>query len=80
VPAIPQVQLVGDAYSVAERADAVVLVTEWPEYRELELEVLRDRMRGRLFVDGRGVFDPEKVAAAGLLHEGIGRPTALLAS
>jgi nucleotide sugar dehydrogenase len=80
LPAVPEVRIVGDAYSVGERADAVVLVTEWAEYHDLELEVLRDRMRGRLFVDGRGVFDPEKVAAAGLMHEGIGRRVAPLAS
>ena len=78
VPDVPAMRVVGDAYSVAERADAVVLVTDWPEYNELELDVVRDRMRGRLFVDGRGVFDPDKVIAAGLLHEGIGRPAQLV--
>lgn len=75
LPQVPEVLLVGDAYEAAERADAVVLVTDWPQYRALEFDVLLDRMRGRLFVDGRGVFDPEKIVAAGLVFEGIGRTT-----
>jgi nucleotide sugar dehydrogenase len=66
------VRVVDDPYEVGERADAVVLVTEWPEYRSLELNALRERMRGRLFVDGRNLFDPDKVAACGLVYEGVG--------
>ena len=77
LPQVPEVLLVDDEYAVAERADAVVLVTDWPQYKELELDVLHDRMRGRLFVDGRGVFEPDKVAASGLVYEGIGRPSSV---
>jgi UDPglucose 6-dehydrogenase len=73
VPGLKDVRVVDDPYDVAERADAVVLLTEWPEYLELELESIRDRMRGTLFLDGRSVFDPAKVASAGLRYEGIGR-------
>jgi nucleotide sugar dehydrogenase len=73
VPDLDELRIVEDPYDVAERADAVVLLTEWPDYLELELDALRDRMRGTLFVDGRNVFDPAKVEAAGLTYEGIGR-------
>jgi nucleotide sugar dehydrogenase len=73
VPDVPALSLVDDPYDVAGRADAVVLLTEWPEYLELELDSLRDRMRGDLFIDGRNVFDPAKVEAVGLAYEGIGR-------
>jgi nucleotide sugar dehydrogenase len=73
VPDVPGLSLVDDPYDVARRADAVVLLTEWPEYLELELDAMRDRMRGDLFVDGRNVFDPAKVEAVGLEYEGIGR-------
>jgi len=73
VPGLPALSIVDDPYDVAERADAVVLLTEWPEYLELELDALRDRMRGVLFVDCRNVFDPAKVEAAGFVYEGIGR-------
>jgi len=50
-----------------------VLVTEWPEFKELDLSVLAGSMRGDLLVDGRNLFDPAVVRAAGLLYEGIGR-------
>ena len=45
-PASTSLSIVDDPYDVASRADAVVLLTEWPEYLELELDVFRDRMRG----------------------------------
>ena len=73
VPGVEQIRLVDDPYDVAARADAVALLTEWPEYSELELDALCDRMRGNVFLDGRNLFDPAKVEAAGLTYEGIGR-------
>jgi nucleotide sugar dehydrogenase len=76
-PDVPELLLVDEPYEVAERADAVVLMTEWPDYRELELDVIAGRMRGRLFVDGRNMFDPAKAEYAGLVYEGIGRPSSL---
>jgi UDPglucose 6-dehydrogenase len=54
-------------------ADAVVLVTEWPEFRDLDLGAVARAMRGKLLIDGRNFFDPEHVRAAGLAYEGIGR-------
>jgi nucleotide sugar dehydrogenase len=80
VPELPEVRLAGDPYSVAERADAVVLMTDWPDYRQVELDVIAGRMRGRLLVDGRNMFDPAKAEIAGLVYEGIGRPTRLAPS
>jgi nucleotide sugar dehydrogenase len=77
VPACPELVLAADPYSAAERADAVVLVTEWPDYLALDLGELRARMRGDLVLDGRNLLDPAAVEAAGLRYEGIGRaPTA----
>jgi UDPglucose 6-dehydrogenase len=55
-------------------ADALVLVTEWPEFGELDFAEVAAAMRGKLVVDGRNFFDPEAVVAAGLSYEGIGRP------
>ena len=63
------------ASEAVEGADAVVLVTEWPEFGELEFEAVAAAMRGRLVVDGRNFLDPDAVAAAGLTYEGVGRPT-----
>lgn len=54
-------------------ADAVVLVTEWPEFRELDLAEVARRMRGQLLVDGRNFLDPAAASAAGFTYEGVGR-------
>jgi UDPglucose 6-dehydrogenase len=57
----------------ARDADAVVLVTEWPEFLELDWAELARTMRGELVIDGRNALDPDAVRAAGLLYEGVGR-------
>jgi UDPglucose 6-dehydrogenase len=60
---------------VAEGADALVLVTEWPEFGELDLAGVAASMRGDLLVDGRNFIDPDRAQEAGLSYEGIGRPS-----
>jgi UDPglucose 6-dehydrogenase len=59
-------------------ADAAVVVTEWPELRELASEEVRAVMRNPLIVDGRNILDPEAVRSAGFAYEGVGRPTSPL--
>jgi UDPglucose 6-dehydrogenase len=61
------------ALDTIEGADAVVLVTEWPEFRTLDWGAAAQRMAGTLVVDGRNVLDADAIAAAGLAYEGIGR-------
>jgi UDPglucose 6-dehydrogenase len=56
-------------------ADAVVLVTEWPEFGALDFGDIAAAMRGDLVVDGRNFLDPDAVRDAGLAYEGIGRPS-----
>ena len=73
VPHCVGLKLVDDPYLAAERADALVLMTEWPDYLALDLEQLRSRMRGDLVIDGRNLLDPAAVEAAGLSYQGIGR-------
>jgi UDPglucose 6-dehydrogenase len=69
------VEFAGSAEEVVAGADAVVLVTEWPEFRSLDLAGAAAAMRGSLLVDGRNFLDPKAVRAAGLTYEGVGRPT-----
>jgi UDPglucose 6-dehydrogenase len=76
VPTCPDLVLATDPYSAANRADAVILVTEWRDYLALDLPELRSRMRGDLVLDGRNLLDPAAVEAAGLRYEGIGRAPA----
>jgi UDPglucose 6-dehydrogenase len=72
-PLFPGLQSATDAYAVAEGADALVIVTEWDEFRALDLAKLASRMRGRLLVDLRNVYDPEEAERAGLDYRGLGR-------
>jgi UDPglucose 6-dehydrogenase len=61
-------------------ADAAVIVTEWPQLRELPSAETRDAMRRPIVVDGRNLLDPETVRAAGFAYEGVGRPGSPFAS
>jgi UDPglucose 6-dehydrogenase len=54
-------------------ADAVVLVTEWSEFMNLDWKLIAEAMRGDLVIDGRNALDPQAVRGAGLVYEGIGR-------
>ena len=62
-----------DMYSVLEGADAVVLMTEWNQYRGLDLARVRDLMRGSVFVDLRNVYEREPMCAAGFEYHCVGR-------
>src|SRR5437868_8391805 len=55
-------------------ADAAVIVTEWPELREIATAELRDAMSTPLIIDGRNLLDPVAARSAGFVYEGIGRP------
>ena len=62
-----------DAGSVAENADAIVLVTEWAEFAKLDLAAMALRMNRAVLIDGRNLFQPEAAIAAGFEYTGIGR-------
>jgi UDPglucose 6-dehydrogenase len=72
-PMLPGVLFADDAYHAAKDADALVLVTEWDEFRALDLQRLAKAMRGTALVDLRNVYEPEDVRRAGLSYRGIGR-------
>lgn len=69
-----------DAMSAADHADALVLVTEWPEFTGLDLQQLAKRMNKAVLIDGRNIFRPELARAAGFEYAGIGRPVSRGAS
>ena len=77
----PEVAYCESAYAAAEDADAVVLVTEWNEFKYLNLERLKESMRGDMLFDGRNLYDPEKMREHGIEHTSaeisfLGDPTA----
>jgi UDPglucose 6-dehydrogenase len=74
--ALGSVDLRVSAEDALDGADAAVLVTEWPEFAELDWAELAGRMANPLLVDGRNFLDPQALREAGFTYEGIGRPSA----
>jgi len=68
--------MAASAMDALEGADAAVLVTEWPEFGDLDWEEAAKRMKAPLIVDGRNFLDAEALRAAGFVYEAIGRPGA----
>jgi UDPglucose 6-dehydrogenase len=74
-PAIAaNVVIVDDGYETCRGADAVVVATEWPEYKNPDLTRLKGLMRGRHVFDGRNILLADAVVEAGLIYRGMGRP------
>jgi UDPglucose 6-dehydrogenase len=72
-PLLPGVAWCTDALDVAKGCDVLVIVTEWNEFRALDLTAAKAVMTGAAIVDLRNVFDPDTVRAAGFTYSGIGR-------
>jgi len=68
------VKFCNDAYQVAAGADAVVLVTEWNEFKQLDMPRLYASMARKIFLDGRNIYDPAEMRAHGFEYRGVGRP------
>ena len=64
-----------DAYDTAQGADALILMTEWNQFRTLDFEKLKTLLRQPLFFDLRNVYEPDRVAAFGFRHISVGRPS-----
>jgi UDPglucose 6-dehydrogenase len=71
---LPGVELCDDAYAVADAADALILLTQWSEFRRLDLDRIRQSMKYPLVVDGRNVYDPADMVRKGFFYQPIGRP------
>ena len=72
---MPEIQLVEDAYEAARDADALILVTEWNEFRQLDMKRIRKLMRGDVLLDGRNIWSPQKMRDLGFHYIGVGRGT-----
>jgi UDPglucose 6-dehydrogenase len=73
---LPRVDMATSALDALDGADAAVLVTEWPEFAELDWNQAAKRMKTPLLVDGRNFLDADAVRGAGMTYEAIGRPSA----
>ncbi len=70
---LPKMQCAGSALDAVDGADALVIVTEWDEFRALDFEKLANAMSGRVLVDLRNVYDPDEAGRAGFDYHAIGR-------
>jgi UDPglucose 6-dehydrogenase len=70
---LPDVTYCPDPYAVAEGADALIVATEWNEFKHLDLERIQKSMRRPVFIDGRNIYEPERMKALGFIYRGVGR-------
>jgi UDPglucose 6-dehydrogenase len=70
----PGVHFCTDAYEAASGTDAVLLLTEWNEFKQLDMERVRAGMRRAVLIDGRNLYEPADLRAAGFTYAGVGRP------
>lgn len=69
----PQVTYCADPYQVAEGSDVLVLMTEWNQFRQLELDRIKSLLRSPKIVDLRNIYEPERMRHAGFQYMGVGR-------
>lgn len=70
---LPQVKMVQDPYELASSADALVVCTEWNEFKQLDLEQIKSAMNRPVIIDGRNIYDPVELAGFGFKYHGMGR-------
>ena len=70
---LPAVEYKANAYAAARGADALILVTEWNEFRNIDLARVKRGMRRPVIIDGRNIYDPQKMRDLGFVYRGIGR-------
>ncbi|HAV61974.1 MAG TPA: UDP-glucose 6-dehydrogenase, partial [Verrucomicrobiales bacterium] len=66
-------EYVGSMEVVAEGCDALVIATEWPEFKSLDLERVKRQLSHPILFDGRNLFDPAELARQGFIYKSIGR-------
>ena len=69
----PTITFSADRYSALNDADGLIIVTEWKEFRTLDLMEVKQRMKGTTIFDGRNIYDPAVLNEAGLTYRGVGR-------
>jgi UDPglucose 6-dehydrogenase len=68
-----KITLVEDAFSAIKDADAVLVLTEWNEFKQIDLKKVRSLVKTPLLFDGRNIYDPIKMKELGFTYFGVGR-------
>jgi UDPglucose 6-dehydrogenase len=67
------VTYVDDMNAIGDGADAVVVATEWPEFKRLDLDRVRRALSHPILFDGRNLFDPQEMEKLGFIYKSVGR-------
>ena len=70
---LPDVEMVNSPYMMAEGCDLLMVITEWNEFRQLDLTRIKEAMNKPVLYDGRNIYDPDKMAEIGFNYRGVGR-------
>jgi UDPglucose 6-dehydrogenase len=74
LPEFSGVTFAKNEYDAIDGADALAVVTEWPQFKDLDLKRVKKLMRTAVLLDGRNVFEPAEALALGFDYAGVGRP------
>lgn len=69
----PDIELCQDPYQVAEGSDALVIVTDWEEFKKMDLQKVKGLLNQPVIIDGRNMFDPDEMEKLGFTYQGVGR-------
>ncbi len=72
-PILPAVEMFEDPYSMAKGCDALMVMTEWNEFKQLDLEKIKKLLKSPVIFDGRNIYEPEKMEELGFEYRGMGR-------
>ncbi|MEO1288735.1 MAG: UDP-glucose/GDP-mannose dehydrogenase family protein [Chloroflexota bacterium] len=70
---MPSIELVNNPYDVADNADVLVVLTEWNEFKNLNMKRIKSLLKTPIVVDGRNIYNPEKMRDQGFVYRGVGR-------
>ena len=74
-PLLPAVEMFKDPYEMAKGCDGVMIVTEWNEFKQLDLDRLKSVLKQPVVFDGRNIYDPRLMDEKGFTYRAIGRGT-----
>ncbi|MGH7862414.1 MAG: UDP binding domain-containing protein, partial [Candidatus Dormibacteraceae bacterium] len=72
-PLLPEVRFENDPYALADGAHGLILVTEWNEFKQLDLARIKGLLREPVLVDGRNLYDPADMRRLGFVYRAVGR-------
>lgn len=70
---LPDIEYCDDPYQVAEGAEALVIITEWNEFKEMDLKRIKELLHQPIIIDGRNIYDPAKMEKLGFIYKSVGR-------